>query len=92
MKLVHEIPDYSSRDSGLQLLAISAERGERDEVWSTPVDHTLDLSPFCRYETTSRLQNFTTCCTFTISNFLKVSPPAAHLKTLKRVWKKAIVI
>ena len=35
MKLVHEILDYSSRDSGLQLLSISAERGERDEVWST---------------------------------------------------------
>ena len=36
-----------------------------------------------------RLENFTSCCTFTISHFLKVSPPAAHLKTLKRVWKKA---
>ena len=52
MKLVDEILDYSSRDCGLQLLSISAERGERDEVWSTPVDHTQALSPFCRYETT----------------------------------------
>ena len=58
MKLVDEIQDYSSRDCGLQLLSISAERGERDEVWSTTVDHTLDLSPFCRYETTPRLWYF----------------------------------
>ena len=35
-----------------------------------------------------RLQNGTTCCTFTISHFLRVSPPAAHLKTLKSVREK----
>ncbi len=46
---VHEIADYSCcryRQKGAKETKCGRRRRQ------SPVDHTLDLSPFCRYETT----------------------------------------